>query len=93
MKFSNAFIFTEKETPKEAVLPSHIYLLRGGFITQVAAGIYDLMPLGKRVLDNIRNVVTEEMDAAGGKPGLCHAGFLMGRERALFQIRQRAAAF
>ena len=67
MKFSNAFIFTEKETPKEAVLPSHIYLLRGGFITQVAAGIYDLMPLGKRVLDNIRRVVTEEMDAAGAQ--------------------------
>lgn len=67
MKFSNAFIFTQKETPKEAVLPSHIYLLRAGFITQVAAGIYDLMPLGKRVLDNIKKVVTEEMDSAGAQ--------------------------
>lgn len=67
MRFSNAFIFTEKETPKEAVLPSHKYLLRAGFITQVAAGIYDLMPLGKRVLDNIKKVVTEEMDAAGAQ--------------------------
>ena len=67
MKFSKAFMPTLKETPKEAVLPSHTYLLRGGFITQVAAGVYDLMPLGKRVLDNIERVVSEEMDAAGAQ--------------------------
>ena len=67
MKFSKAFIPTLKETPKEAVLPSHVYLLRAGFITQVAAGIYDLLPLGKRVLDNIKKVVTEELDKAGAQ--------------------------
>ncbi|MCV6606757.1 MAG: proline--tRNA ligase [Campylobacterales bacterium] len=65
MRFSRSFIPTTKEAPKEATLPSHIYLTRAGFITQVSAGLYDLMPLGKRVLDKVRNVVKEELDKAG----------------------------
>ncbi len=56
---------TLKEAPKDAVLPSHIYLVRGGFIYQVASGIYDFLPLGKRVLDKVRAIVKEELDAAG----------------------------
>ncbi|MDR2639690.1 MAG: proline--tRNA ligase [Helicobacteraceae bacterium] len=65
MRFSRAFIRTVKETPKDAVLISHKYLLRGGFISAQSAGIYDFMPLGKRVLDKIRAVVKEELDRAG----------------------------
>ena len=65
MKFSNLFIPTTKETPNDATLPSHQYLVRGGFIAQTGAGIYDFMPLGKIVLDKIRAVVKEEMDNAG----------------------------
>jgi len=56
---------TLKEAPKDAVLPSHIYLVRGGFVYQVASGIYDFLPLGKRVLDKVRAIVKEELDAAG----------------------------
>lgn len=67
MKFSKIFLPTLKESPKEAVLKSHIYLLRAGFIAQVAAGVYDLLPLGKKVLDNIKKVVTEELDKAGAQ--------------------------
>ena len=65
MKFSQMFIPTTKETPNDATLPSHQYLIRGGFIAQTGAGIYDFMPLGKIVLDKIRAIVKEEMDEAG----------------------------
>ena len=64
MKFSNLFIPTTKETPNDATLPSHQYLVRGGFVAQTGAGIYDFMPLGKMVLDKIRAIVKEEMDKA-----------------------------
>ncbi len=65
MRLSKAFVPTTKEAPKDAVLPSHIYLIRGGFISQVASGIYNFLPLGKRVLDKIRTIVKEELDSAG----------------------------
>ncbi|MEJ2500762.1 MAG: proline--tRNA ligase, partial [Campylobacterales bacterium] len=57
----------EKEAPKDAVLPSHIYLTRAGFIAQVASGLYNLMPLGKRVLKKIETVINEEMADAGAQ--------------------------
>ena len=65
MRFSRLFAPTTKEAPKDAILPSHIYLVRGGFISQIGSGIYNFMPLGKRVLEKIRKIVKEELDAAG----------------------------
>jgi prolyl-tRNA synthetase len=65
MKFSNCFIPTTKETPNDATLPSHQFLIRGGFISQSGAGLYDFMPLGKRVLEKVRAIVKEELDKAG----------------------------
>ncbi|HFU74605.1 MAG TPA: proline--tRNA ligase [Arcobacter sp.] len=65
MKFSNCFIPTTKETPNDATLPSHQFLIRGGFISQSGAGLYDFMPLGKRVLEKVRAIVKEELDIAG----------------------------
>ncbi|WP_418185036.1 proline--tRNA ligase [Aliarcobacter vitoriensis] len=65
MRFSKLFIPTTKETPNDATLPSHQYLIRGGFVAQTGAGIYDFMPLGKIVLEKIRKIVKEEMDEAG----------------------------
>ncbi len=65
MKFSRIFIPTTKEASKDAILPSHQYLIRGGFINQVGSGIYNYLPLGKIVLDKIRAIVKEEMDNAG----------------------------
>jgi prolyl-tRNA synthetase len=64
MKFSKLFIPTTKEMPSDATLPSHQYLVRGGFIAQTGVGIYDFMPLGKIVLDKIRKIVKDEMDEA-----------------------------
>jgi len=65
MKFSEAFIHTAKEAPSDALLPSHIYLIRGGFIQSVGAGLYNFLPLGKKVLDKVRNIVKEELDNNG----------------------------
>ncbi|MCD4759221.1 MAG: proline--tRNA ligase [Arcobacteraceae bacterium] len=65
MKFSNCFMPTTKETPNDATLPSHQFLIRAGFINQQGSGLYNYMPLGKIVLDKIRSVVKEELDNAG----------------------------
>ncbi|MEA3456125.1 MAG: proline--tRNA ligase [Campylobacterota bacterium] len=65
MRVTQLLIPTTKETPSDAVLASHIYLLRGGFIQGVGSGLYNYLPLGKRVLDKVRSVVKEELDKAG----------------------------
>jgi prolyl-tRNA synthetase len=62
---SRAFIPTTKEAPSEATLPSHQFLIRGGFINSQGAGLYNFMPLGKIVLEKIRAIVKEELDRAG----------------------------
>jgi len=62
---SRAFIPTTKEAPSDATLPSHQFLIRGGFINQQGAGLYNFMPLGKIVLEKIRAIVKEELDKAG----------------------------
>jgi len=61
VRFSRLYVPTSKEAPKDAVLASHIYLSRAGFISQVAAGLYNYLPLGKRVLKKIENIINEEM--------------------------------
>lgn len=65
MKFSKFFAPTLKEAPKDATLPSHALLIRAGFIEQTGSGLYNLLPLGKMALDNIKNIVKTELDKAG----------------------------
>jgi len=66
VRFSKLLVPTTKETPNDATLPSHIYLIRGGFIQSVGgSGLYNFLPLGKRVLDRVQKVVKEELDNAG----------------------------
>ncbi len=65
MRWSHALIPTLKETPADAVAPSHILLLRAGMIRQLGAGTYTYMPLGLRVLHKVIQIVREEMNAAG----------------------------
>ncbi len=66
MRYSQSFIHTLFEAPKEAETPSHIFLLRGSFIYPIAAGLYSLLPLGHRVLRKIRRIIREELNAIGG---------------------------
>ncbi len=63
MRRSKAFIPTSKEAPSDAQLASHIFLARAGFTSQVASGLYNYLPLGKRVIKKIENIINEEMEA------------------------------
>ncbi|MEM7136663.1 MAG: proline--tRNA ligase [Myxococcota bacterium] len=67
MRYSKAFVPTLKEVPKDATMPSHILMLRAGYARMVGAGIYELLPLGTRVLHKIERIIREEMDAAGAQ--------------------------
>lgn len=67
MKISRLLVRTLREVPSSAELPSHIYLLRGGYIKQMASGLYSILPLGKRVLNKIERIIAEEMDAVEGQ--------------------------
>ncbi|TKC18691.1 proline--tRNA ligase [Robertmurraya kyonggiensis] len=65
MKQSMTLIPTLREVPSDAEIKSHQLLFRAGFIRQNASGVYSYLPLGKRVLHNIEQIVREEMDDTG----------------------------
>lgn len=67
MKMSQMLIPTLRDVPADAVIPSHQLLLKAGYIQRTAAGMYNYLPLGYRVLKKIRRIVEEEMDRAGGQ--------------------------
>ncbi len=64
---SQLFLPTLRDDPADADAVSHKLLVRGGFIRQVSAGIWTLMPLGWRVHRKVEQVIREEMDAIGGQ--------------------------
>src|SRR5262245_22348459 len=65
MRVSKFFLATLKEAPSEAELISHRLMLRAGLIRRIAAGIYNLMPMGLRVVRKVEAIVREEMNRAG----------------------------
>ncbi|WP_404450101.1 proline--tRNA ligase [Sutcliffiella horikoshii] len=65
MKQSNMLIPTLREVPSDAEVKSHQLLLRAGYIRQNTSGIYSFLPLGKKVLKKVEDVVREEMENAG----------------------------
>lgn len=65
MRMSRYFLPVLKETPREAQIVSHRYMLQAGMIKQAAAGIYSWLPLGYKVLKKIENIVHEEQAKAG----------------------------
>jgi prolyl-tRNA synthetase len=67
MRYSRLFIPTLKEAPAEAEAVSHKLMVRGGFVRQLAAGLYIYLPLGQRVMDKICQIIREEMNAIGGQ--------------------------
>ena len=71
MKASRMLISTLKEVPNDAVIPSHILLIRSGMIKKMSAGIYNYLPLGLRTLRKVENIIREEMDRAGAEEILC----------------------
>ncbi len=70
MRLSRYFLPVLKETPADAQIVSHRYMLRAGMIKQASAGIYSWLPLGYKVLKNIEKIVHEEQVRAGHIPML-----------------------
>ena len=58
---------TLKEVPRDAEVASHQLLVRGGYIRRVAAGVYNFLPLGHRVLMKVAQIVREEMNRSGAQ--------------------------
>jgi prolyl-tRNA synthetase len=65
MRLSRYFLPILKETPREAEIVSHRLMLRAGMIRQQGQGSFTLLPLGKRVLDKVCQIIREEQDRAG----------------------------
>ncbi|MHB1693291.1 MAG: proline--tRNA ligase [bacterium] len=65
MRYSQFFIPSLKEDPKEAVLQSHKLMLRAGYVRQLSGGIYAYLPLGYKSLKKLENIIREEMNNAG----------------------------
>lgn len=62
MKQSKLLLSTLRESPSDAEVVSHQLMVRAGYIRQLAAGIYAYLPLGRKVLQRIENIIRQEMD-------------------------------
>lgn len=67
MRMSHLFGLTLREAPADAEVASHKLLLRAGFVRQLGAGIFTVMPLAKRSITKIENIMREEINAIGGQ--------------------------
>jgi prolyl-tRNA synthetase len=65
MKWSETFIPTLKEIPKEAEAISHQLMLRAGLIRKISSGLYLYLPLGLKVIDKVKRIIREEMNKKG----------------------------
>jgi prolyl-tRNA synthetase len=65
MRLSQTLVPTLKEAPAEAEVPSHVFMMRGGYMRKVAAGIYSFLPLGWKVVQKVSRIIREEMNRAG----------------------------
>ncbi|MFI0483982.1 proline--tRNA ligase [Actinomadura sp. 9N215] len=102
MRWSHMFVPTLRDDPAEADAPSHRLLLRAGYVRQLTAGHYSLLPLAVRVRAKIIGIVREEMAAIGAQEMLLPALHpaepwkrsgrwdLMGQE--MFRLRDRRGA-
>lgn len=73
MKASKMIIPTLKEAPSEAIIDSHILMLRAGLIKKMVSGVYNFLPMGLRSLHKIENIIREEMDNSGAQEILSSA--------------------
>ena len=67
MRYSTFFPKARKQEFKEDLSTNAILLTKGGFIDQLMAGSYTLLPLGFRVVENIKNIIREELNAEGAQ--------------------------
>ena len=67
MKASQLILGTQRENPTDAEIISHQMMIRAGLIRQVSSGIYNWLPLGKKVLQKVENIIRREMNDAGAQ--------------------------
>ncbi|MDH4334511.1 MAG: proline--tRNA ligase [Chloroflexota bacterium] len=67
MRLSRLFFTSLRDDPADAEMASHRLLVRAGYVRQLGAGIYSLLPLGFRVSQRIEQVIRDEMNAIGGQ--------------------------
>src|SRR3989339_1922849 len=67
MRQTELFTKTRREAPKDEEAKNAKLLIRGGFIHKELAGVYSYLPLGLRVLEKIKAIVRQEMNAIGGQ--------------------------
>lgn len=65
MRWSEYFIPTLRENPKEAEIASHRLMLRAGIVQKLGGGLYTYLPLGLRVLENVSRIIREELNKRG----------------------------
>lgn len=73
MRQSQLFTKTRREAPSDEVSKNAQLLIRAGFVRKEMAGVYDYLPLGLRVMENIRQIIREEMNAVEGQEVLLSA--------------------
>ena len=67
MRLSNTFVKTLREAPKDETAKNGALLTRAGYIHKEMAGVYDYLPLGRLVIENIKNIIREELSALGSE--------------------------
>ncbi len=99
MRWSQTLIPTLRETPQDAEIASHTWMLRAGLIRKLAAGLYTFLPVGLRALRNVEQIIRQEMDRAGALEVLMPAlqpreiwetsGRLQTMRQVMFKVRDR----
>ena len=96
MRMSRLFFQTLRDAPADAEVISHNLLVRTGMIKQIAAGIFDYLPLGLRAKRKIEQIIREEMDAVGGQEvslPVVHPAELWQKSGRWYQIGDDMARF
>src|SRR5512135_885689 len=96
MRMTKLFGQTLRETPADTEVVSHQLLLRAGFISQLGAGIFSYLPMAKRSLTKIENIIREEMNAIGGQEiemPVVHPAEFWKESRRWYQIGSEMARF
>ena len=95
MRMTQLFFQTLRESPADAEIVSHQLMMRAGLVRQLAAGIFDYMPLGLRVKHKVEDIIREEMNAIGGQEvtlPVVHPSRDLEKDRALVRNRRRHGA-
>lgn len=96
MRMSKLFSETLRNAPTGAEVASHKFLLRAGFYRQLAAGIFSLLPLGRRTSEKIKVIMREEMNAIEGQEiemPVIHSADIWKQSKRYYQVGSEMGRF